>query len=112
MVASSARTQELEDQVATQERAVAELTGKLEETVKALEDTKATAAATATEAAAAHEAAAEQLKKSHAAEIEEMVNKALDIEVLLLSFFEVGCSSVPKFYAVCSVLLSTFEPST
>lgn len=81
MGASSARTQELEDQVESHERAVGDLTAKLEETAQALEDTKATAATSATEAAASHAAAVDDLTKSHAAVVEEMKQKALGIEV-------------------------------
>lgn len=81
MAASSAHIQELEDQVAAQESSIADLNKKLEETSKNLTDTQEAAAADAATAAAAHEAAVVELNKKHATDVDELVNKALEIEV-------------------------------
>jgi hypothetical protein len=67
LTASSARTQELEG------------------TEVSLQNCKAAAATAAADTAAAHAAEIEDLKKSHTAAMQKMIDKALDIEVLHFS---------------------------
>lgn len=87
MEASCNRVEELEGQTEAQDRAAADLAAKLDEMVQALEACKAAAATAATDAAALHAVAVGELNIAHAAALEEMMNKALDIEVLTFVTF-------------------------